>query len=290
MRLFSRKKKSETDSALPCAPPPVTLIAKEKRYARELFIALPEGSQAVTENAAETAPAFDHLLLTEPGSPSTGKYVLVAEENCRASESAVAFYSLLKDREEDVVLFPIRRSAHFRESPLLLNHVFDENISPFSFGCAVNISLYNKILKFSGDTVQPFSFAAASLGESCFFTEQAPFFRNAPARSADMQELTSLLGFFTECKASLNTERYRWAFDFICGRAIGAYAFLARQKDRAALRELDEFLRTENMAVRVAAMRRAPFRFIETLQKNNFENSLSALPGILCALQKDKNL
>lgn len=102
------------------------------------------------------------------------------------------------------------------------------------------------------------------------------------------EKLRELVTYFTSIRGSLAPLPYKYGFDFLCGRTVQAYALLAHQKDRDGLKNWDEFLKSECMALRVAAIQRASFGFIGKLIRNNFETTLAVSAGIAWTLFKEK--
>lgn len=286
MGFFSRRKKKDMPPAAPEADCPVTLLAEGGRYVRELLIALPPAAQAILPEPEEAAAAFPHLKTEATDARPCGNYVLFADAFCRPCEQAVEFFRSLAERNEDVIVFPLRRQKYPHPDPSQIPSFFEDASVYRLFGCAVSLGLYGRLAK-SSRLPQPFLFAPSLTAETFFFSDLSPFYRTAlPAPTAE--NLRALLSFFTEIKGTLNAPQYKYGFDFLCAKIVQAYALLAHRKDCNGLKELDEYLKSDCMALRVAAVRRAPFGFIERLSRRGFETTPAAAAGIAWTLFKEK--
>lgn len=289
MGFFSRRKKTtEQPSAIKDVPRPVTLIIEGERYARELLIALPQDAQAILSGSEEAAAAFPFLKTDAPDVQPSGQYVLFADSFCRPSENAVEFYKSLGDRSEDAILFPLHKQKYSAPETEDIPAFFEDSGNFLSFGCAIRLDLYTKLSKTTGRLPMPFLFAPALSARSFYFSTHSPFYRKGASAPMSAEKLRELVTYFTNVKGTLAPLPYKYGFDFICGRAVQAYALLAHQKDRDGLKNWDEFLKSECMALRVAAMQRAPLGFIGKLIQNNFENTLTVSAGIAWTLLKEK--
>lgn len=289
MGFFSRRKKTiEQPSEVKDVPRPVTLIIEGERYARELLIALPQDAQAILSQAEETAAAFPYLKTDAPDVQPSGQYVLFADKFCRPSENAVEFYKSLADRSEDAILFPLYKQKYSAPETDDIPAFFEDSHNFLCFGCAVRLDLYTKLCKTNGRLPMPFLFAPALSARSFYFSTHAPFCRKAAPAPMSDEKLRELVTYFTSIRGSLAPLPYKYGFDFLCGRTVQTYALLAHQKDRDGLKNWDEFLKSECMALRVAAIQRAPFGFIEKLIRNNFETTLAVSAGIAWTLFKEK--
>lgn len=289
MGFFSRRKKTiEQPSTDKDIRRPVTLIIEGERYARELLIALPQDAQAILSGSEDTAAAFPYLQTDAPNTPPSGQYILFADRFCRPSEKAVEFYKSLGNHSEDAILFPLHKQKYSVPETEDIPAFFEDSGNFLTFGCAIKYDLYAKLSKTTGPLPVPFLFAPALSAETIYFSKQSPFYRKAAPVPMKADELRGLVTYFTNVKGKLAALQYKYGFDFICGRIVQAYALLAHNRDRDGLKDLDEFLKSECMALRVAAVQRAPLGFIGKLIRNNFETSLPVSAGIAWALLKEK--
>lgn len=289
MGLFSRRKKTtEQPSAVKDTLRPVTLVIEGERYARELLIALPQDAQAILSGAQEVAAAFPYLKTDAPDAQPSGQYILFADRFCRPCEQAVEFYKSLNEHSEDAILFSLHQKNHAVPKEQTIS-VFFENPDHFlTFGCAIRHELYTKISKTTDRFPMPFPFAPALSAQSFYFSNCSPFYRNTASDPLTTDKLRDLINYFTNIRGTLAASQYKCGFDFICGRIVRTYARLAHQKKRDELKNLDEFLKSECMALRVAAVQRAPLGFIEKLIRHDFEPTLSACAGITWTLLQEK--
>lgn len=289
MGFFSRRKKTiEQPSATKDVSRPVTLIIEGERYARELLIALPQDAQAILSGAEEASSAFPYLKTDAPNTQPSGQYVLFADRFCRPSEQAVEFYKSLGNHNEDAILFPLHKQKYSVPETEDIPAFFEDSGNFLSFGCAIRHDLYTKLCKTNGRLPMPFLFAPALFAETIYFSKQSPFYRKAAPVPMTVDELRDLVIYFTNVKGTLAALQYKYGFDFICGKIVQAYALLAHNKDRDGLKDLDEFLKSECMALRVAAVQRAPLGFIGKLIRNNFETTFTVSAGIAWTLLKEK--
>ena len=284
--------------AAPCAPAetdvPVTLILHEGQDASALLAALPAGSEVMPPAGGDGAPALarEDLHLCATGAPK-GRYVLFAGAGEWHPAAAEDLCKCLPEREEELILFPSAAAKQRGEArctflSALPHEKFADGFAPRRFGCALSQALYARVAPYFGGL--PAEFAAVWLGsvfcQSAAVAEGRFFLQTE--KPADPPSVQALTESFNACKGQLSAARYRFAFDYACARVVYAFAELANAGDARGAAALDEYLRGENMALRVAAEDRAPLRFLTLLKKRGFCTTLPARPGILLALAEGR--
>ena len=230
--------------------------------------ALPEGCEAV---AADGEPR--------------GKYIFFAEEEEPFPADAEELLAQLAEHSEDILLF---RTEAKGEKPDAEN-IFRQGIAPRQIRFAVSLRLFNSL---------PADLRAACRGErlaallllagssaALDLVCKAP-----PSAIADAEKaagsLRAFILFFGNIKARLDGEKYRFAFAYACNRIIGTYAELAAENKAEELRLFDDFLKEENMALRVAAKERSAI--VRQLMHRNFRAPLLLRPLCAAAAAKDR--
>lgn len=289
----AKKQRRGGAAVMPEAPLSV-LAAGTEGDLSALLNALPEHSE-VLGMPAPPRERYPHLRFD--GAQPHGRFVLPAggEWDPAAAED---FCKRLAECEADAVFYPSARAPRERGAERALLpcdpvRELADGFAPRRWNCALRVPLYEDILRrlhgVAPDAGIPL--LAALLCENAAITREPLFAEHAahmPAPMPDADAVAALVRCFNASKTSLTAARYRFAFDYVCGRVVAAYAMLAKVRDRAGLRDLDEFLKKENMALRVAAAERAPLNLIAALRKREFNASPLMLPAILLALAAEK--
>lgn len=289
----AKKQRRGGAAVMPEAPLSV-LAAGTEGDLSALLNALPAGSEVL---GMPDPPRERYPHLRFDGAQPHGRFVLPAggEWDPAAAED---FCKRLAECEADAVFYPSARAPRERGAERALLpcdpvRELADGFAPRRWNCALRVPLYEDILRrlhgVAPDAGIPL--LAALLCENAAITREPLFAEHAahtPAPMPDADAVAALVRCFNASKTSLTAARYRFAFDYVCGRVVAAYAMLAKVRDRAGLRDLDEFLKKENMALRVAAAERAPLNLIAALRKREFNASPLMLPAILLALAAEK--
>ncbi len=278
MPFWSRKKKENT---APQAPPPALLsvFLAGGRFDEDILSTLPQDTQVLGSRA--NAEKFPRLRFCDA---PTGKYYLFADADCRPVPQAGDFYAQLEEREEELLLFSLRKEDVLPPFPQDVSSVFLQDDYPLArAGFAVGAALYQRAGKLSSPVCALDLLLCAQSAASV----PAPLFKAEPLPWNAERALGSVR-FFNAAKAELNAEKYRFAFSFLRERITGVYAALCTEGDRSALCAFDEALKRECPALRIAAFRESPLQFLGALQKKNFERGLRAAAGAKFALFSEK--
>lgn len=302
---FGFRKKTPREEAADTAPvqagepvPLTVVLCGQPEDAAALLSALPDGSEVIARSGGPIPEAdFPALRFCGAESGPNGRRVLFAGAAAWHPAAAEDFFKCLGERTEELILF---RSAAAKPaggaqcafSPVDVPSDLPQNFAPRLYGCALSQELYQAIAPYqSGLPEEPSAVwlgtifcRSAAFADVRLFTGQTA----GPALPDGTAGVRALVESFNAFKGMLTAARYRFAFDFVCGRAVGAYAALAKARDRDGLLELDELLRSENMALRVAAAERAPLGFIDALRKHGFSVPWTAKPGIALALAAER--
>ena len=299
---FRRKKAIEeaADTAPVQAGEPVPLSAVLCGPPEELpalLAALPAGSEVIARGGGPMPEEdFPSLRFCGAERGPNGRRVLFAGTAAWHPAAAEDFFKCLGERTEDLVLFRSAAAKPAGEtqcsfSALPVPSGLPQNFAPRMYGCALSQELYQTIAPYQNGL--PEELSAVWLGT--IFCRNAAFAdvrlfakQTAEPPLPGTEQVRALVDSFNAFKGTLTAARYRFAFDFVCDRAVGAYAALARAKNRDGLLELDELLRSENMALRVAAAERAPLGFIDAIRKHDFSVPWTAKPGIALALAAER--
>ena len=290
----TKKPRRGETQALPEAPLSVLADGAEGDLSA-LLDALPEHSEVLgmREPPREQYPGlrFDQCA-------PHGRFVLPAGTSAWNAAAAADFCKRLAECEADAVFYPSARAHADKGAERALLpcdpvRELADGFAPRRWNCALRVPLYEDIQRrlhgVAPDAGIPL--LAALLCENAAITREPLFAEHAahtPAPTPDADAVAALVRCFNASKTSLTAARYRFAFDYVCGRVVAAHALLAKARDRAGLRDLDEFLKKENMALRVAAAERAPLNLIAALRKREFNASPLMLPAILLALAAEK--
>ena len=197
---------------------------------------------------------------------------------------AGAFYAQLEEREEELLLFSLRKEDVLPPFPQDVPSFFMQERFPLArAGFAVSAALYRR----AAALCTPATALDLLLCPESAASVPSPLFKAEPLPWNEGQVLGSVR-FFNAAKAGMDAEKYRYAFSFLRERITGVYAALCAQGDRSALCTFDEALKRECPALRVAAFRSAPLQFLSILQKKNFERGLLASAGAKLALFSEK--
>ena len=284
---FAKKKTADAQSPAQAGAPLSVLWYGEGDFCA-LASALPAGTQVIPVQC-EPPCGTEGVTISAPGSAPCGKYVVPVR--AEIAGDAAEFFSALAEREEDLVLFARPRGERGEADAEITARILRREKELSAFGAAVSPDLYRRISplmeEFSDVIYLP---AAFLLAQSAVSLAYAPFAAEKRKTDTDAETVRRLVRFFAAVKGELDPPRYRYLFNEICARIVAAYARLAAQKDKNGAAELDEFLKAENMALRVAADERAPLNFIRALRKRGFEPSLFARAGAAAALLRSRGI
>ncbi len=277
MPFWSKKKNTIQPPAPP--PAPLSVFLAGGRFDRDILCTLPQGTQVTGIPGQE-----GNFPLLQFGDNPTGKYYLFADEDCRPAPEAEKFYAELENRNEELLLFSMRERDDLPQFPQDVPSFFQQNDFPVArAGYAVRADLYRRAEKIA----RPCCALDLLLYAESAACVPAPFCKAKPLPwSAD--RALDAVRFFNAARAGLDAEKYRYAFSFLRERLTGVYAALCLAGDRAALCTFDETLRRECSALRIAAFRSSPLRFLPALQKKNFEAGLVSSAGAKLALMQEK--
>lgn len=290
---FRRKKQNDSVNASTDEKrrPPVSVFLTGSGDPNALFSALPAGSEIIAaQNIELNNEQYPSLLLREAGSRAQGDYVLRA--SLPAAGDAAEFFASLPERSEELILFSKGQGERGAEDSGILERILrrEKKFHPSRFGYALSADLYARSLPYI-ETLPQESAALAPLllAKSAVFLNYSPFDGHRQESEADVKICAeTLVHFFNELKPRLDSLRYRFAFNYVCGKIIAAYAALVHKSDREQLRALDEFLKRENLALRVAADERSPLAFIRSLRKKDFAPTLPARAAAAAVLFREK--
>lgn len=276
MKLGFRKKKTKTASEAEnfIKSVPLTVFSEGDFDRNALISALPVGSEILSLHNEPFTTEKD--AASEKGNEPNGKYIVFVHSDI--TRDAAEFFSAIAERDEDLILFKnqagVVRGCEINDiSAHILNREKHYRLS--DYGCAVSAQLYRRISPYTISLPdEDFLLAAFLIAKSTVFLAYEPFIKTREVSSPSLQEIRALVHFFAEIKPQLDPPRYRYLFNIVCEHAIAVYAALTKENDKEQLRELDEFLKRENMALRVAADERAPLNFIRSLRKRDFSPSL----------------
>lgn len=279
MPFWSRKKKDDTAAPPSPAPALLSVFLSGGRFDEDILSTLPRDTQVTGREA--NADKFPLLRFSEE---PTGKYYLFADADCRPATEAGAFYAQLEEREEELLLFSLRKEDVLPPFPQDVPSFFMQERFPLArAGFAVSAALYRR----AAALCTPATALDLLLCAESAASVPSPLFKADPLPWNEEQVLGSVR-FFNAAKAGMDAEKYRYAFSFLRERITGVYAALCAQGDRSALCTFDEALKRECPALRVAAFRSAPLQFLSILQKKNFERGLLASAGAKLALFSEK--
>lgn len=269
------------------------------RADEETLALLPDGCEVLLPPHVEPpAERFPALSFRTDGKPS-GKYVLSAGETSLRPVETAELFSELAERSEDAVLFYAERPENGKaaESAEIL-FAKEKNFDPRVYGCALRAPLYRRARELAADLAAADAevLAPLLLAETAVFLPLQAMERrtdkDGAPKSDEGEELCAerqaLVCFFNEVKTSLTAIKYRFAFNYVCERVIGAFALLAAAGETEKMQEFDAFLKKENMALRVAAGERAPMKFVSALRKNGYRAPLWHKPVIAVAAAKER--
>ena len=247
----------------------------------------PDLSLFVCGSAADAPPLPDgcEIISADAAAEPQGKYVLFWTEEERHPADLSELISLLAERSEDLLLF---RTEPKSETPAAEN-LLRQGIAPREAGYAIRLELFNRLpteLRYAcrGERLAAFLLLAESAASLDYIGEGQSA---APAGAENAAEsLRSFIRFFGGIKASLNGEKYRFAFAYACNRIIGTYAEFAAENMAEELRLFDDFLKEENMALRVAAKERS--FVVRLLTRHNFHVPLWLRPVCAAAAAKSR--
>lgn len=250
-----------------------------------LFSALPAGAEIIPVSADITSEK-DGITVRASGTYPAGKYILFAHSDITGD--AAEFFSSLAEHDEELVLF--KKTAGFargEESPDIAEHILrrEKKYRLYDFGFALSSELYSRALPFCGELPEGnILLPAFLLAKSTLFLAYAPFQSFSASETRAAQQIRRLVNFFADIRRQLDPLRYRYLFNIVCECAICAYASLVKENNKEELRDLDVFLKQENLALRVAADERAPLNFIRSLRKRDFAPTLSIRAGAAIAM------
>ena len=277
MAFWSKKKKQTPPLAPP--PAPLSVFLSGGRFDRDILCTLPQGTQ-VLGIAAEG----ENFPLLQFSDEATGRYYLFADESCRPAPECEKFYKELENREEELLLFSLREKDSLPQFPQDVPSFFGQDAFPLArAGFAVRAELYERVKKIA----RPCRALDLLLYAESAACVPAPFCKAQPLPWSAAQVLDAVR-FFHAARAQLSAEKYRYAFAFLRERITGMYAALCLAKDRPALCSFDETLRRESPALRIAAFRASPMRFLPALQKKNFEAGPISSAGTKLTLYLEK--
>lgn len=288
----AKKQRRGGAAVMPEAPLSV-LAAGTEGDLSALLNALPAGSEVL---GMPDPPRERYPHLRFDGAQPHGRFVLPAggEWDPAAAED---FCKRLAECEADAVFYPSARAPRERGAERALLpcdpvRELADGFAPRRWNCALQTALYETVCCRADGVPQDVGMPllAALFCEHAAITRETLFSGGETCAPPlpDGDAVAALVRCFNGCKAALTAARYRFAFDYVCGRIVAAYALLAKARDRAGLRDLDEMLKKENMALRVAAAERAPLNLIAALRKREFNASPLMLPAILLALAAEK--
>ena len=265
---FWKKRKKEEPEAEPEPPQP----------ALSVFVS---GSPAADESYEGCETVSADITAGEP----RGRYVLFADDGQRHPDGLGELLGLLAERSEELLLF---RTEAKDETPAA-ESLIRQGLAPRKVGCVVSLELFRRLpaplrCACRGERLAALLLLAESSASLGFIGEDQG---TAPADAEKAAEsLRAFIRFFGGIKASLDSEKYRFAFAYACGRVIGTYAEFAAENKAEELRLFDDFLKEENMALRVAAKERSSL--VRRLVGHNFRAPLWLLPLCAAAAAKDR--
>lgn len=284
---FRKKKKREQEEAVapPAALPDLSLFVCG---APDLLPAdLPENCEtvyyrALSPDTETTSPAAPQDPSSAQKSLPRGRYIVfVSGEDLFADPASLLCE--LEGHEEELLLFRANEKAELPDADKLRH----DTLRAGEIGFAASRSLFEKLppaLYGAGRCERLAAFLM--LADSCAALKLCarPRERIEDTETA-ARSLISFIRFFGDVRAKLTEERYRFAFSYACERTIGTYAELAAEDKIQSLQKLDEFLKTENMALRVAAKERSSL--LRRLIQKNFRVPFWLRP--LCALAANRD-
>lgn len=282
---FWKKKKKSLPEELPAEEeilPPLSVVVQGGTDAEILFPLLPDGSE-VFGAAQSAAGAFPRLSFPDSGAPR-GKFVLFSEGRWRAEE-AERMLAELETRDDELLLMRAARN----EKPLTEEELLEGAFSPRALAYAAKRSLYEKLppaLRAAGRGERLAALLLLSEHTAALDLYVCDAGENGAGAEEAEQWLRAFILFFDDIKAGLDEQKYRFAFRYARRRIAGTYAELAAKNKTEELRLFDEFLKSENMALRVAAKERA--RFIGILAKRAFRAPLWLRPVLSAIAAADR--
>lgn len=212
-----------------------------------------------------------------------GRYILFADgmQNCGGTEDLAA---LLAERSEELLLFRTDAKAEAPSAEELLR----QGLEPRRIGYVASLELFRRLpvaLRRAGrgERLAALLLLAETAATLDFVGEDR---ETAHREERAAQSLRAFLLLFDEIKPRLDREKYRFAFAYACGRVIGTYAELAAENKAEELRLFDDFLKEENMALRVAAKERSAI--VRQLTRRNFRPPLWLRPLCAAAAARDR--
>ena len=160
-------------------------------------------------------------------------------------------------------------------------------LNPRQLNCAVSLELFRKLPRDlrsarRGERLAAFLLLAETSAAIDFVGEE----QNPEPDDAEgsAESLRAFIRFFGEIKASLDREKYSFAFAYACNRVIGVYAEFAAENKAEEIRLFDDFLKSESMALRVAAKERSAV--VRLLMRHNFRAPFWLRPVCAAAAAK----
>ena len=288
------KTKNQRGNAPGAPNVPLSVCADAEENVAALLDALPAHSEVLGtgEILRERYPD----LCFDAAQPH-GRYVLFAGAGRFDPAAAEDFCKRLCEREEEAIFYPSAYAAQERGEPreiLPFDPVLalSDRFAPRQWCCAVSADLYTRIRPLLQDLApeRGIPLLAAALSSSAAITREALFMDRVPCPQEfpNFAQVCAYVQCFKAIKGTLTAGRYRFAFEYVCGRIVAAHAVLAKAHDRAGLSQLDEYLKKENMALRVAAAERAPLNFIDSLRRHDFKTKIGMLPALWATLAAEK--
>ena len=226
---------------------------------------LPDGCEAVPANA-------------EPH----GRYVLFSDSGCSDTDLA-GLPALLSERSENLLLFRTDTKYDMPAAETILQ----QDLLPRKIGFIVSLPLFNRLpteLRGAdrGERLAAFLLLAETSAAIDFVGEE----QNPEPDDAEgsAESLRAFIRFFGEIKASLDREKYSFSFAYACNRVIGVYAEFAAENKAEEIRLFDDFLKSESMALRVAAKERSAV--VRLLMRHNFRAPFWLRPVCAAAAAK----
>lgn len=263
---FWRKRKKEEPAPEP-PPQPLLSVCFCGGAAADSLPALPDGCEATAE-----------------GEPN-GRYVLFLSEDEPLPAGLDGLLGQLAGHSEELLLF--RTDA--KGEPPAAEAILRQGFEPRRIWCAAALGLFRRMPEQLRGACRGERLAALLLlAESC----ASPDFIGGrhggaePGAEKATESLRQFIYFFGDAKGGLSAEKYRFAFSYACGRAVGTYAELAAENKTEELRLFDDFLKQENMALRVAAKEHSAV--VRQLIRRNFRAPFWLLPLCAAAAAKDR--
>ena len=227
---------------------------------------LPDGCEAVPADA-------------EP----RGKYVLFPGEGAGHFSGFSRLPALLAEHTEDILLFRTEEKSELPDAADILR----TGLNPRQLNCAVSLELFRKLPRDlrsarRGERLAAFLLLAETSAAIDFVGEE----QNPEPDDAEgsAESLRAFIRFFGGIKASLDREKYSFAFAYACNRVIGVYAEFAAENKAEEIRLFDDFLKSESMALRVAAKERSAV--VRLLMRHNFRAPFWLRPVCAAAAAK----